>query len=530
MRPGSVGLVSQSGGNLYELSGRLADHGHGVSRAVSVGNQADLTIADYLSTFAEHPETRAVVAYVEDFRDGRALFSAVDRVVAGGKPVVLLVPGGNEAVKRAASSHTGALVSNDALIEAACADSGALRVRSVADAIAALRGILSPRRAAGRRVAVVSDVGGGAVLGADAVIDAGLIVPSLSQALQEAIRPSLGPGSGITNPIDAVGIYSLEDMLPAVEAIAASGEVDSIFMTGVLNNLRDAPDARHEEEVGKRLADVGRRQSLQLVVSSSLPDEPALRAIAKEGTPTFLYAKDAAQCLRLSTKKAPRRNVPGINNVPRKLPSRATDYFAARALFTEYGVNLSTARAVRTIQEALAAAGEIGYPVALKGLGCVHKSDSGAVALNLRSEAELAARFEEMEKRLAPPEFSVEQMVDSKNAVEILVGALRDRSFGPTVAVGIGGIFAEIVRDTVVALAPVTEAYARDMLLQLRGAAILQGFRGRPKPDLDALARNVAAVSRLIAEYPEISEAELNPVLAMPTGVVAVDARIALVS
>jgi hypothetical protein len=208
--------------------------------------------------------------------------------------------------------------------------------------------------------------------------------------------------------------------------------------------------------------------------------------------------------------------------------SAAPDYHGARALLAAAGIPLAPAKRVSTRAEALAAASDCGYPIVLKGLGRSHKSDSGAVILGLRDGAALGAAFDRMVERLAPPAFSVEAMIDASAGIEILIGGLRDRGFGATVAVGLGGTLAELLNDTRVALAPVDSDYACDMLLALKGAALLQGYRGRPQVDLAALAETVAAFSRFMAAHPEVTEAELNPVIALPAGAIAVDARIAL--
>jgi succinyl-CoA synthetase beta subunit len=206
----------------------------------------------------------------------------------------------------------------------------------------------------------------------------------------------------------------------------------------------------------------------------------------------------------------------------------AGGYTEARALLAAGGVPFVAARTVATAGDATAAAAELGYPVVLKALGTLHKSDAGGVALGLRDAAELGAALADMQRRLAPAAFTVERMAPLADGVELLVGARWDARFGPIALVGLGGVFTEILRDVAVALAPVDELHARSMLLSLRAAPLLQGARGRPVLDVDAAAAALAALSRVAASHPEIAAIEVNPLLALPGGALGLDARLEL--
>jgi acetate---CoA ligase (ADP-forming) len=198
----------------------------------------------------------------------------------------------------------------------------------------------------------------------------------------------------------------------------------------------------------------------------------------------------------------------------------------ARALLAGGGVPFEPVRVVSRAAEAVAAAAELGYPVVLKALGTLHKSDVGGVALGLRDESAVARAYADLSERLAPPAVAVERMAALDEGVELLVGARWDARFGPVALVGLGGVFTEVLRDVAVALAPLDEATARELLLSLRAAPLLRGARGRPPVDLDAAASAAAALSRVAAAHPEIAEIEVNPLLALPRGAVGLDARI----
>ena len=214
---------------------------------------------------------------------------------------------------------------------------------------------------------------------------------------------------------------------------------------------------------------------------------------------------------------------------PAAAPAAGDGYMDARALLVAGGVPFVAARSASTSGDAAAAAAaELGYPVVLKALGTLHKSDAGGVALGLRDEAALAAALADMQRRLAPPAFTVERMAPLGDGVELLIGARWDARFGPIALVGLGGLFTEILHDVAVALAPVDEARARAMLLSLRAAPLLQGARGRPRLDVGAAAAALAALSRVAAEHPEIAAIEVNPLLALPEGALGLDARLEL--
>jgi acyl-CoA synthetase (NDP forming) len=212
---------------------------------------------------------------------------------------------------------------------------------------------------------------------------------------------------------------------------------------------------------------------------------------------------------------------------PVALASGGDGYTAARTLLATGGVPFVAARTVAGGAEAAAAAAELGYPVAVKALGTLHKSDAGGVALGLRDDAALLAAVADMERRLAPPAFTVEQMAPL-GGVELLIGARWDARFGPIALVGLGGLYTEVLSDVAVALAPVDEPRARAMLLSLRAAPLLQGARGRPPLDVEAAAAALAALSRVAAEHPELAAIEVNPLLALPGGALGLDARLEL--
>ena len=258
-------------------------------------------------------------------------------------------------------------------------------------------------------------------------------------------------------------------------------------------------------------------------------DAPPAQALRAEGVPVFRAIESAVAALAhlADDALAPRRAIPRLP-APASPPLEQSGYTAARTALAAAGIPFGKSHSVRSREQALAAAAAIGYPVVLKALGMLHKSDAGGVVVGLRDEAALLAAVDDVVARLAPPELAVERAEDTTAGFELIVGARRDARFGPLVLVGAGGVHAELLADTAVALAPVDEREAGELLRSLRCAPLLMGARGRPPLALDAAARVVAALSRFAAERPEVAEVEVNPLLVRSADAIALDARIVL--
>jgi acyl-CoA synthetase (NDP forming) len=508
--PGSIGLVAQSGNVALELGLLARRDGVGFSRFASVGNQADLDATELLASFAAHEPTRVIALYVEDFRDGRAFARAAQ---AAGKPVVLIAGGTNEAGARAARSHTGALVSELAAVDAACRAAGIVRVATPQQLVDAAKALLSGRRARGRRLAVFGDGGGHGVIAADVAVKTGLELPVLSERTRSALASELPGAATTTNPVDfAGGEDDLGRFERAGRILMASGEVDALLLTGYFGGYGDG-----EVEVATALADAAAAHDRTLVVHTLFPDSAAAAAL---GVPVYGEIERAARALGVLATTTGRRAVPDLP-VPRSAPID-DGYFAARTLVASAGVSLAEARPVHSCDDALSAAADLGYPVVLKALGRAHKSDAGGVVLGIADPRELVRAYE----TLSAPDCSLERMEDTGDGFELLVGVKRDPRFGPVLLVGAGGLYAEILRDTAVALAPVEPDGAEELLRSLACAPILDGARGRPPLDVRAAARVASALSHLAAATPSIAELEVNPLVVTPRGAVALDARI----
>ena len=318
--------------------------------------------------------------------------------------------------------------------------------------------------------------------------------------------------------------------------VLESGEIDAVLLTGYFGGYgQDDELAASELEVAQAIPRAAAETGRPLVVQTMYASSPAATALREGGVPVYREIEAAAGVLaRLAGQAAAPAH--GVPELPRPVPEPVDGlpagggYFEARRLLAAAGVPFAEARQVGGVEEARVAAAAIGYPVVLKALGLLHKSDAGGVVLGIEDEAALERSVSDLATRLSPEGYSVERMAPLAGGVELIAGCRQDARFGPVVLVGVGGVFAEILRDVAVALAPVDTTGAAELLRSLRGAPLLLGARGRPAVDLAAAAQAVAALSRVAAAHPEIAEIEVNPLLARPDGVLGLDARLVLAS
>ena len=526
---GPVGLVSQSGNVLLEIGLLLEDYGLGFSRAVSIGNQADVGVTELVAALAEHEGTRVIGLYCEDFRDGRAF---VETARTAGKPVVLLTVGSSAAGRRAARSHTGALTSPRDAVEAACRAGGIHLVDTPRELVDTAQALLAPHRPRGRHVAVLGDGGGYGAIASDLLERKGIALPVLSEKTQAVLRELLPPTAATANPVDLAGAGEQDvfTFARSTRALLDAEDVDAVLFTAYFGGYSTLAEELREPELraARLLAAAMTESGKPLVVHTMHESAPPADVLREAGVPVYRViesAIDAVVALVADGAPSPMPPLPAA-----AAPLASASYAAARAVLAEAGVPFGASRTVVSREEALAAAGEIAYPVVLKALGRLHKSEEGGVVLGLRDEAELAAAFDDLAARLAPEAFSIEATEDVVAGFELLAGARWDARFGPLVLVAAGGIQAEVLRDTAVALAPVDEGGAEALIRSLAAAPLLTGARGRPPLDVVAAARAVASLSRFAAAHPEIAEVEVNPLLVrrVGEGAVGLDARVVL--
>ncbi|WP_020525530.1 acetate--CoA ligase family protein [Catelliglobosispora koreensis] len=519
--PGGVALLSQSGNLALEFELRLRKHGLGFSRFVSFGNQADVTLVDLVADCAAHPLTTAIAVYAEDFGNGREFASVC---AASAKPVLLLTAGAGEASARGAKSHTGALTTSADVVAAAARDAGVHLVQTPRELAAKLAALSAPRRSAGRRTVVLTDGGGHGSIAADVAERAGLEVPLTGPDLQHDLRGLLWGPSAVGNPVDLAGMGEQDPMSYAhtVGALLTAPEVDAVLMTGFFGGYSGSSYSGGslgdgELAAAKEMARLITASPKPVAVQSMYPDSPSCKTLTEAGVPVFEAIEDAAAALRCVTGIT---NPAGIAPLPEQAePVTDKDYYACRELLK--GLAFPPAIRVSTVDREPDFAG----PYVLKALNLLHKSDAGGVALNLATFADLKSTFDAMDERLSAGTYSVEQMADLSQGIELIVGVRWDERFGPVAMIGLGGVHTEVLRDVVFALAPVTAAHAITLLRSLKTARLLDGFRGSPAVDVAAAAKAIETITTVSASHPELAELEVNPLLVSAHGAVALDAR-----
>jgi acyl-CoA synthetase (NDP forming) len=533
---GSLAIVSQSGQLGSELSGLAAAAGIGVSRFVSVGDQADVVAHEVLADLVDHDATRAVAVYLESLGDGARLLAALEALRRAGKPVFLLTVGASRAARDAARSHTGSLTTSFDVVEAACRAAGALRVDTPAALVNAAQLIVRAPRLRGRRVAIVGDSGGQGALAADIATRAGLNVVALPEPVRDTLRRHLPAEAAVANPVDLAGVgeRDIANYQRLVAALTASKAVDAVLMTGYFGcYARDIPaQAAEEADAAQGMCVASRAAGVPVVVHSMAQDSSTITALRAGGAPTYLTVEAAVTAIATAAEiatLAPRRpSAPADADTAMGdtamggVPPRG--YHAARRLLAGAGVAFPPARLVHDERELAAAAAELRTPYALKAEWLEHKSEHGGVAIGLADPGAVLAAFAGMRDRLGPGGYLLEEMDTRPHVVEMIVGGRRDSTFGPFVMVGAGGVEAELLHDTAVDLADLDRERALAMIRRLRCLPLLEGWRGRPAVDIGGLAEVILAVAGVMRARPGLLEFELNPVRVAPDGVVAVDA------
>ena len=503
LRPGPVGLVSQSGGLGFAMVDQLSRLGLGISSFASVGNKLDVSSNDLLLWWEQDEVTKLAVLYIESFGNPRK-FARTARRVGATMPVLTVHAGRSAAGQRAAASHTAAvatpLVSREALFEQA----GIIATPGLGELFDVTALLATQPVPAGRTVAIVSNVGGAGVLAADACADLGLTV----HHPRELTRCQLGallPGGAVGGPVDTTAAVSEADFRQCLELLAADPDVDAmialVLPTAATGDL-EAAIAEADISVPVAVVVLNQPESVRLI---DRPDGSKLPAF---GYPEAAVAALARAARYGTWRTGPRGNVPDF-------PDIEAD-----------GIPLTELTPVAN--EDAAAAAAAGGPVVLKADvdGVVHKTDAGAVQLDLRTEADVRAAYRSLVSRFGDRlrRILVQPMITGGN--EVIIGVADDHMFGSLVVFGLGGVATEVLGDHAARLTPLTDLDADELIHCIRSAPLLLGYRGAAAADLDALREMLLRVSRLADDLPEITDLDLNPVIARPDGVFAVDARV----
>ncbi|WP_027962715.1 acetate--CoA ligase family protein [Halomonas halodenitrificans] len=560
VRPGDVGIVSQSGNMLLSLALEAQHNGQvGFSTYIGPGNQSDIGFNDYLRYLGEDHHTRVATLYVEGFRDGRR-FLDVAREVTAMKPVVVYKSGSTEAGQKAASSHTGALAGSYAMTVDLLKQSGVSVVHQSDEILPVAEGLGLLQKARGKRVAVIADGGGQATIASDRLTEAGLTLAELSEATRAKLRGVLFPQASTVNPVDVAGSTDAEPSLLAtcMEILAADDGVDSVFLVGMFGgySLRFAESLLGDEMRGaEAMVDLSNATEKPLVIYSLYAPvkPPALRRLHEAGLPVYASIENAVRVLSALGERgqylaqyhgesrlgsvAP---LPEINAIFRQAKAEGRDLFEyeAKRLLRDHGIEVPLELVVRDEAELAEAASRLAgdsgeTPLAMKVVSkdILHKSDAGGVRLDVAGESAMREAYRgilgacrdhdaaaEIEGVLVTPM--------AQKGVEVILGVIRDPIFGPVLMFGLGGVFVEILEDVAFRSIPLSPHDAESMVEQIKARKILGGVRGEKAVDKAALVDLLLKVSRIVEAYPDLAELDLNPVIVNAEGYAVVDARV----
>ncbi|MFF5013700.1 acetate--CoA ligase family protein [Streptomyces sp. NPDC001165] len=542
----AIALITQSGHQgrpvfaLQQLGVRL-------SHWAPTGNEADLETADFISYFAEQPEVGAIACYVEGLKDGRTFLLAADRAARRRVPVVAVKVGRTEAGARTAASHTGKLTGADDVVDAAMRQYGVIRVDGLDELQDTAALLARARTPQAEGVVIYSISGGTGAHVADLAAGLGLRLPTLSPDKQSELHQWIPEYLSVANPVDNGG-HPVGDWRgrKIIDAILADPEVGVLIcpVTGPFPPLsdklvRDLVEAAEETD-----------KLVCVVWGSPVGTEPAYREVLL-GSSRVATFRTVGNCLtavrawldhhrfvsdyRSPFDEAPRIPSPSFRKADALMrPGQQLSEHAAKQLLRAYGIRVPREQLVTSAAAAVRAAGQVGYPVVMKASGAqiAHKTELGLVKIGLTSASQVRDAYRELTDIARYEGVSLDgvlvcQMVEQ--GVEMVVGVTHDELFGPTVTVGLGGVLVEVLRDAAVRVPPFGEEQARDMLAELRGRALLDGVRGRPPADLDALVEVVLRVQRMALELGEqIAELDINPLMVLPRGqgAVALDALV----
>ncbi len=548
---GSIGFLTQSGAMGTAVLDYAKGAGIGFSKFISFGNKADVSEIDLLAALGRDPLTQVILMYVEDLTDGPSFMKVAQEITHGpnAKPILAIKTGRTPQGAAAAASHTGSLAGSDEVYEAVFNQSGVLRVETIADLFHYAEAFPDQPLPNGRRVGIVTNAGGPGIMATDACVRYGLQIPRLRDYTEKSLRNQLPPTASVRNPVDVIGDARHDRYQAALDAVCADENVDAVVVIVTPQNQTDVV------EIAEVIVEAAQfsKKPLCACFMGMVDVSPGIAILRKNNVPHYSFPEDAmramaARCRFGEWSRTPLRDVK-VFDVDRATVQRVLDgeraagrhrivEVKALEVLRAYGFPTAPFKLAPTADEAVQAAAEMGYPVVLKIAAptVLHKTDVGGVRVNVANEEAVRKGFDEIvgavkSKVGANTEIwgvLVQKMLPK--AKEVILGMTRDEKFGPLIMFGLGGIYAEALRDVSFRLAPLRPNVADEMIRSIRSYRLLEGVRGERPSDLAAVADSLLRLSQLVTDWPEIQELDINPlmVFAHGEGAAAADARIIL--
>ncbi len=564
LAPGPMSLVLQSGNFGIDINCGARARSLGYSCWATIGNQIDLRFKDYVEYIGTDENTKVLALYMEGLRveneeDGRGFLSAARRAVQT-TPIAAIKIGRSAAGARAAASHTGSLAGSEKIFEAALEQAGIVRVDSPNELLDTAEAFSKCKKASGRRVAILTDGGGHGVMATDFCERFGLEAPVLSEATQGRLREILMPHCPIKNPVDLAGTpeHDMWVFDRCLDVLLNDPDVDGVIIVGLYGGYADLSEEFRvlEMDVARSMAARVQASDKPVVMHSIYqPMAPECLKLLSETIPVYGAVDAAVRSMGALVDWNARREAVAeeLGAVPVPLPEDRLEKVGAifehvraqgrrnlvepeaRDVMKAYGLELPDHAVATSADEAAAIWESMNCPVVMKIVSpdILHKTDAGGVALNIASAETARSAFNRiLDNALACKKdadiFGILMTPMLPGGVECIIGASCDTTFGPTVMFGLGGIFVEVLKDVSFRVAPVNLPEAGRMISSIRGLGMLKGARGAKPCDIDALARTISIISRMVDELPDIAEVDLNPVFAQEQGLSVADARIIL--
>jgi len=577
---GKIGFFSQSGAMGIAIMDWAIGNDVGFSKFISLGNKVDLSEIDFIEYFMGDPDTSLILGYLEDVVDGRRFMDIAQKATKV-KPIVLLKSGGTEAGARAASSHTGALAGSDTAFDAAFKQTGIMRAQGVQDLFDTALAFAEGKIPAGKGLLVITNAGGPGIIAADTAEQLGVNLPHMTRESIETMARKLPPNATVFNPVDVIGDATSERYAAVLEQAAKDPNIDGILV--ILT-----PQAMTDMEKTADVVIATARSTDKPVITSFMGEKrvrPAIDKLKNASIPNFSYPEQAVKAFkRLSDQWSWMNYKPeelitswynfdaaaetiasilkrGSYQVGEEEAMEILTYLITRwynfdaaaetiasilkrgsyqvgeeeamEILTYYGFQFPKRALARTSREAVQHASRIGFPVVMKisSPDILHKTDVGGVRINIKTPKEAAEAFTEITtnaRRTMRDAFLKGVMIYEmvKGGKEVILGVTFDRTFGHMIMFGLGGIYVEVLKDVSFRIVPVTRRDAAAMVKEIRTVGLLHGARGERPTDIDAIASNIVNLSSLITDFPEIQELDINPLMVMEKGAVALDARI----
>jgi len=534
---GPLGMITQSGAFGTHLLALTARRGISVGVWMSTGNEAEVQVADGISFLADDPETQAIACYMEAIQDGERFAAAVKRARENGKPVIAMKVGGSEIGAAAAASHTASLAGSDAIYDAALRQLGVERAKTPEDLVEIAYACTRGRLPRSRRLAVMTMSGGAGVLMADAAEEQGLDLAPLAEDSQKEVL-SWVPFAAPRNPVDVTAQALNDPSILDKSFDLLLGKEQFPSMVGFFTTWASSPQMA--EPLYKSLSGAAERYPDAYIALSAIAAPEMQRRYEAAGIGVYEDPWRAVEAVAAATRCAerivtPPHPAPPVPSGLHPLPKGAIGEHEAKRILAEAGIPILDERLVIDAGEAAIVAAHLGERLVLKIVSpeITHKTEVGGVMLNVAA-TDAGAAYTELMSRVAAraPHAHLDGVLISPmltDGVEMILGVQDDPVFGPTVLLGLGGIFVEVLRDVTFRIAPFGLEEARAMIGELRGAAILKGARGKPPGDLEALAQTLSKLSLFAAaQKGQFSSIDINPLLVRPQGkgVVALDALI----